>query len=413
MKPVSTFVIALALATGACGLSTSVTFAKDAPKAAPTVAPVLSAPFRKAAADVQTALKAGNTADTLAKIAVLDGLATQPDEKYFTAVMRFELSKATKDRVLMRRGINDMIASGSKVMTNIADLQYNAGALAYEANDYADAAAKLADADRSGSKETNRLLLGAESNFKLNQPAAGLALLERGIAEYKASGQTPPVDWYRRAISVSLKAKSPSDVTKWSQLLVKGFPTPENWRDALILFRDSARQDTMVQLDIYRLMRQTASLKGERDFYEYAEVANGKALPGESKSVIEEAFAGNATLKSSRALGELLALANGKIAADRASVSSDDKRGRATADGKIAANTGNAYLAYGEYAKAIELLKLSLSKGNVDKDQVNTRLGIALLKLGQKAEARQAFQSVGGTRADLAKFWLTYLDLNP
>jgi Flp pilus assembly protein TadD len=87
---------------------------------------------------------------------------------------------------------------------------------------------------------------------------------------------------------------------------------------------------------------------------------------------------------------------------------------RTAADGKRAANTGNAHLAYGQYAKAIELLKISLAKGGADADAVNTRLGIANARLGQKAEARQAFSAVGaGTRSDIAKFWLLWLDLNP
>jgi hypothetical protein len=159
----------------------------------------------------------------------------------------------------------------------------------------------------------------------------------------------------------------------------------------------------------------TKSLKGERDFAEYADLANARALPGEAKSIIEEGLASGAASKTSTQIRERLAEANGKLAADQASVANDDRISRTAADGKRAANTGNAHLAYGQYAKAVELLKLSLTKGGVDTDAVNTRLGIANTWLSQKADARQAFASVKGpgARSDIAKFWLLWLDLNP
>jgi hypothetical protein len=46
----------------------------------------------------------------------------------------------------------------------------------------------------------------------------------------------------------------------------------------------------------------------------------------------------------------------------------------------------------------------------VDVDAVNTRMGIALLRSGDKASARAAFSAVKGARADIAAFWLLWLD---
>jgi tetratricopeptide (TPR) repeat protein len=407
MKPVSLFALGLALSTSAVALVPTLA---QAPKEAPAN---LSPAFRKSFIEAQAAQKAGNAADLLTKLTALDATATLPDEKYFAAVMRFEYSKLTKDRAVTRQAVNGMIASASPLMKNLPDLLFNSGALAFEAGDYADAVAKLTEADRVGSKDINRLVLAAESSFKLNQTAQGLAFLERAAGEQKAAGKEVPQDWYRRGLSVALKAKQTADITKWSRLLVQGYPTLDNWRDALVLYRDGNRLDPLVQLDVFRLMRQTASLKGERDFYDYAEVANSRALPGEGKAVIEEGFASNPALKSSRAVGEIYTLVSGKIAADSASVTRDEASSRVAKTGVLAGNTGNAYLAYGKFDKAIELLTLALTKGGVDADAVNTRLGIALTKSGNKAGARKAFAAVGGVRAEVARFWTLYLDLNP
>ena len=416
MKPVSTLTLTFAIAAGLT-LTTAIPAAhakkEKAPAAAKGPAPELSAPYRKAFGDLQAAVKAANAADIQTKITALEPLASLPDEKYYLGVMRFELSKLTKDRATTRKAVNEMLASGSKLMTNMPDLAYNAGALAYEAGDYADAIAKLAEADRLGSKDINRLLLGAEANFKTNQPAAGLAILGKAVAEYNAGGTAAPQDWYRRALSVSLKSKLSAEATKWSRDLVRAYPTSTNWRDALVIYRDGSKLDPLVQLDIFRLMRQTKALAGERDFYDYAEVANARALPGEAKAIIDEGFASSAVPRTSKAVNEMLVLANSKITSDKASVAADEKRARASADGKLAANTGNAYLAYDNFPKAIELLTLALDKKGVDADAVNTRLGIAYARAGQNAEARKAFASVLGTRSEIARFWQLYLDINP
>jgi hypothetical protein len=404
--------LSLALALGLSAVVSVPAQAAKAPKPAATPAAQLSAPFRKAISDVQTATKAGNAADAQAKLAIAEPLATMPDEKYYVAVMYLEIAKITKDRATTRRAIDGMLNSQSKLVTNQAELMYNSGALAYESGEYPAAIAKLAEADRLGSKDINRLLLGAEANFKTGQNAAGFVALRRAIAEQSTTAKAPE-DWYRRALSVALKAKMPSDIASWSRELVKAYPSPVNWRDALVLYRDGSKLDPLVQLDIFRLMRQVKALAGERDFYDYAEVANNRALPAEAKGVIEEGYASGAASRTSRAIGEMLTLANSKLAGDAAAVAADERRARAASDGKLAGNIGNAYLSYGNYEKAIDLLRFAAGKPGADLDAVNTRLGIALTKAGQQADARKAFGSVNGQRSEIARFWTLYLDLNP
>jgi hypothetical protein len=50
-----------------------------------------------------------------------------------------------------------------------------------------------------------------------------------------------------------------------------------------------------------------------------------------------------------------------------------------------------------------------MTKPGVDKNQAQLELGIALAGAGDKAGARAAFVAVGGTRTEVAKYWLTYL----
>jgi tetratricopeptide (TPR) repeat protein len=385
---------------------------KEKPAKAPSAK--FSPAFQKAAAPIQVAIKAQDFAGAKAALAAAAPLATTPDDKYFAGAMLLEISRGTKDTVGLRKGINEMITSGSPLASNMAELYLNSGKIAYELQDYNDAIAKLAEAERLGSKDTNIHLLTAEALFKTNRNTDGLTSLSKAIAAQRAAGQAVPESWFRKGTSVAYKSKDMAATGRWSRDLVRGYPTSQNWRDALTIYRDSMKLDGQLQLDLFRLMRDAKALAGERDFYEYGALATERAMPGEAKSVIEEGYASGAVSRTSVAVRERLAEATGKIPADRASVASDEKRAAGAGDGKLAANTGAAYLAYADNAKAIELLKLAQKKGGIDADAVNTRLGIAQARSGMKADARKAFEAVtSGSRRDIAQFWLLWLDLNP
>ena len=416
MKLVSTVTLGLALALGTAATLGTATpaLAAKAPKAPAAPTPKLSPEFRKAIVVVEAAAAKKDVVGMEAAIAAAQVVTSAPDEKFYLGARRFDLAKLKdNDRVMMRIALNEMLSSGSSLMGNPGEIAYNVGALAYDAGDFPDAIAKMADADRLGSKEINRFLLAAEANIKLAKPVEGLALIEKAIAASEAAGTKAPESWYGRAASVAYKSKITSEVAKWTALQVRAYPTAENWRSALVIYRDSNKLDGQLQLDLFRLMRVTKSLAGERDFYEYAQLAIERALPGEAKAVIEEGYATKAMDPTKQSVRERLAEANAKIPADKASVAADVKRAGAAPDGKLAVNTAGAELAYGDYAKAIELFRLGQQKGGVDADMANTRLGIALALAGQKVEARSAFAAVAGARKPIADFWLLWLDLNP
>ncbi len=411
MKRVSSLSIALFL--GIASLATTPVLAAKAEKAPKPVAAELSKEFRASIGPAQAAAQAKNYADASAKLAAAEAIAKMPDELFFVGSVRYDIGVNTNDNALIRKAINQMIASGSKLATNLPKLYMASGSAAYNGGDFADAVVKLAEAEKLGIKSADMYITWADSLFKLKRIAEGLPLAEKAIAARTAEGQKAPDNWFIRARAAAYQAKLKGDVTKWSLMLIRQYPSDGNWRDALVTLRDTNTLDPLVQIDLYRLMRVVKVLQGERDFVEYAELANARALPGEAKSVIEEGYASGAANRTSVQVKERLADANGKLAADKASVANDDRASRTGPDGKRAANTGNAYIAYGEYAKAIELLKIAAAKGGADADAVNMRLGIANALLGQKADARQAFSSVAGTRAEVAKFWLLWLDLNP
>lgn len=400
--------IALALGTGTVvGLPAQAAKKEKAP-AAPSLK--LGKEFRAAIAPAQAAIKAGDFAGAAAKLDAADAVASAPDEKYVASAVRLELGTAKKDPAIQAKGVYGMVASGSTPAADLPKLNFYAGNFSYNAGDYPAAIRYLSEADRLGYPGTDGLLLLAEASFKSNQVKSGLAYVDRAVAVETAAGRKAPQAWYLRAASMAYKAKLTSDVANWTRAQVLAYPTTDNWRSALVTYRDSQALDGQAMLDLFRLMRMTKSIKGERDFYEYAALANERGLPGEAKAVIDEGLAAGTIARSSRAIMEMLTLATNKVPADRASLATSERQAGSAANGRLAANTADAFMGYGEDAKAITLYRTALQKGQVDVEAVNTRLGIALARSGQKDEARKIFKSITGTRSEMAKFWMLYLD---
>jgi hypothetical protein len=408
MKLVSSLALGAALALG---LVPSVALAaKEKPAEAPKM--TLSKEFRAAAGPAQAAIKA-NPAGAEAAVAAAEAAATSPDDKFVAAQLRLQVGGALKNQAMQQKAVMAMLGSGSALgNAELPRLNFYAGQFAYAANDFPTAIKYLTESDRLGYKGTSQdaLLLLAESHFKTNNVPLGLTFVDRAVTATTAGGTKAPEAWYARASSMAYKAKLFSESAKWTRAQVRAYPSVENWRSALVVYRDGATRDGNLNLDIFRLMRLTKSLAGERDYYEFASLSTERGLPGEAKSIIDEGMANNAIPSSSRALNELRGMASSKIAGDQASLAAAERQAGASATGRVASATGDAYLGYGQDAKAIALYKTALSKGGVDVDAVNTRMGIALARSGDKAGARAAFSAVKGARADIAAFWLLWLD---
>lgn len=407
MKLVSSLALGVALVIG----TTAPVAAQKKEKLAEAPAMQLSKPFRAAAQTAQAALKANDFTSAETQVTAAEAAATTPDDKFVAGQLRLQLGGAIKNLAMQQKAVIAMLDSGSALAN--ADrprLNFYAGQAAYQANDFPRAIQYLTEAQRLGYSSSDTSLLLAEANFKSNNVPAGLAEVDKAIAASTAAGTKPPEAWYARAASVAYKSKLMGESAKWTRAQVRAYPTVENWRSALVIFRDSAQRDGQLNLDIFRLMRVTKSLAGERDYYEMASLAAERGLPGEAKSVLEEGTAVSAFPAASRPIGELRSMVAAKVAGDRASLAAAERQAASTSTGRVAAATADAYLGYGDNVKAAALYRTALSKGGVDTDAVNTRLGIALARSGQKADAKTVLASVKGPRAEIAAFWMLWLD---
>jgi hypothetical protein len=418
---VSKLALALALAAGFGMASPSLAKDKKEAAAAPAGgwAPKLDKPFRNAAAPLQKAIQAKDYATAQTLLPAAEAAAQSPDEKFVLGQFRLQIATGTNDAAAQTKAVDEMIASGSGPADMKGQLLFYQGQFAYKANNFPLAVQALSAAqqagyapkDAAGQPTQDLNLLLAESYFKANQVQQGLASVDRAIQAEKAAGKKPPQEWYGRAASMAYKAKLMPEVAKWTRAQVLDYPSAENWRSALVIFGDANHFDDQTQLDLMRLQRAAGALSGERDYYEYAILADKVGLPGEAKAVVDEGKAKGAYNAGSKAVNDIGTAAGAKVAADRASLAAAEKNAASAANGRAALGTADAYFGYGDYAKAAALYKLALQKGGVDANTANLRLGMALARAGQGAEAKQAFSQVtSGPRAELAQFWTLWVD---
>lgn len=368
----------------------------------------------------QQAMEKQDFATAKASIAEAEGLAKSPDDKYQINAIKLNLSIANKDAALQGQALTGMLDSGLVPATQLGQFSSIVAESDLQAKNYDSAIARAQTALKAGYKPEAANVTLAQAYFGKagtgnvsaepgrSLTASGLASLKAAADAMKASGQAVPAQWYQIGVSRAAAAKLP-EIGEWAKLAYQAQPSGENLRTLIRVFQQSNPAiTTRENLDVLRLMSVSGGLVVAGDFTEYAEMASKAGIYGEVKSAID---AGRSKGVLSATQGaDLYQTAVAKIGGDKASLSAAEADARKSANGKIAAATADAYMGYGDYAKATTLFELAKQKGGVDADEINSRLGIAMAMAGNTTGAKTAFESVqGGTRKQIAGLWLTYL----
>lgn len=410
MKSVSKIALGVALALGGLSLvATAPAAAKEKKEEAKPKAVKLSKEERTAIAALQKAVNAKDWAAANAALPAAKAAAQGPDAKYLTGAMQLNIGVGTNNVALQAEAIDMMIASGGADASALPQLYKNQGALASNAGDYAKAEVAFTKWVELAPNDPEAVVILAETKNSLNKSAEGVALLQKAIDLKKASGAQVPESWYKRGLKLAYDGQLGPQSVQFSRELIGAYPTTENWRDALLIYREVTKLDQPTTIDTLRLMRAAKALNGERDFFELADALNDRGLPAESKAVLNEGIAQKMVDPNKPAFKELLALVGRRITEDRTTPATLEKEAQASAKGTAALSAGDVFYGTGDFAKAAALYKLALQKGSVDANIVNSRLGMALAQSGDKAGAEAAFKAVTGPRADLAGFWLLWL----
>lgn len=372
---------------------------------------------------LQTAQQAAGKQDFAAAKAALadaDSKAKSNDDKYQIGAVKLNTSIASKDAAMQGEALTQMLDSGLTPPEQVGQFNAIAADQALQMKNYDLAITHAQAALQAGYKPDVVNVALAQAYFGkagtanssvepqrgLNQK--GLAALKAAADSTKAAGGQVPAQWYQIGVSRAANAKLP-EVTEWAKMAYQAAPSGENLRTLIRLFQQANPNiSNRENLDVMRLMATSGGLVVSQDYLEYAEMASKTGIYGEVKTAID-AGRSKGVLSASQG-GDLYQPAVAKIAGDKGSLGSAEADARKAANGKIAAATADAYLGYGDYAKAVAMFELAKQKGGVDADEINTRMGIAKALSGDNASAKAAFQSVqAGSRKQIADLWLAYL----
>jgi hypothetical protein len=372
----------------------------------------LSREERAVLAPLEAAAGGADVAAQDAALAAAQPVLRGPDGRYAFARYKMRIAIARRDNAMLAQAVDMAIDSGAAPPAEMAVFLDSQATLATEARDFPKAERALNRLVALRPTDPDLLVRLGQLRVNQGRNSEGLQFIQRAIAARQTAGQSAPEAWHRYALRLAYESREPGLRGQSSALargLLAAYPSSTNWRDALIILRETSQFDTAAHLDLLRLMRTAGALAGERDYFELANALHQGGYPGEAKAVLDDGIARNHVTAGNPAFRDMLASANRRIAEDRADLPNATRTALAAATGTPALRTADALLGYGRYTDAVPLYQAALQKGGVDANLVNTRLGMALALAGQRAEAEAAFRAITGPRAEIANFWLLYL----
>lgn len=375
MRFVTPLSLALALALTGGAVSAPASAAKKEEKPAGRKLNV-SPEVLKSLQAAQKASDAQDFAGAKTALTEADGKAASNDDKYQIGAIKLNTGIQSKDDALKMEGLNQMLDSGLTPPEQTGQFNMVAAdaALAQKNYDVAISRGQAALAAGYKAEQVNPTIAqayfgkagtgnaSAEPARGFNQQ--GLAALKAAADATKASGQPVPAQWYQIGVSRAAAARLP-EVTDWAKWAYAANPSGENLRTLIRLFQQANPNITNREnLDVLRLMSAAKGLVVAADFTELAEMASKTGIYGEVKSTIDAGRA-KGVLNASQA-GDIYQAAVGRIPGDKSSLGAAEADAGKAANGKVAAATGDAYLGYGDYAKAAAMFELAKQKGGVD-----------------------------------------------
>ncbi|PSJ37250.1 tetratricopeptide repeat protein [Allosphingosinicella deserti] len=406
MASVSRLALGIILALGTA--SVVATGPADAKKKPPYTGPSFTLEERTSLSAVEAALQARNYSAASAALTTAQSAARGADARYQLAGLQLRLGRETNNVALQSSAVEALLASGRIPAAEQAPLYATQGVLASFARKRERAEASLTRALELAPTPDGAIAL-ARVKLDLRKNEDAVALIDRAIEMQAATGQKAPEAWYRRGLTLATMNAMAPQAIKFSRALVAAYPSAQNWRDAVLLYRDYAKPDSATTLDATRLQRLSRALAGERDYFDAAQAFDGANLPGEAQSVFQEGVSDRMVDPAKATFKEAIATSKKKATTAKTKLAALRTAAASAATGTAALEAGDQYLSFGEYGVAADLYRTALQKGGIDPNVGNTRLGIALALAGNRPEADTAFQTVSGTRGDLAALWRVWL----
>lgn len=362
----------------------------------------------KAIVDLQKSVTANDYASVPAKAQAALALAKTNEDRYAIAQLQLKAAVTAKDDAGAAAAIDGIAASQYLAADKVAGLYSAIGVNFYNAKKFDDAASAFQKAATLTPQSAKPVTLLAEARRAQGRGAEASAALQKAMQLARAAGQKPEEELFRSAVSLAYDAKSPTAVDIGRQW-VAAYPSPSSWRNSIAIFRNLSHPDVEGTVDLMRLMSATAALTAPSDYELYATAAAEQGNYVEAQAALDKGLAAKVIDPASPPFKDLIAGLKKKPMATEADLAEALKSAPAAS---ALIGIGDRYYALGNYAKAAATYQSALAKPGVDTNVANLHIGMALARAGDKAGAAAALGKVGGSLAEVAKFWSLYVQ-NP
>jgi len=360
----------------------------------------------KAIIDLQDAVNKKDTATIPAKVAAADAVASTKEDHYLIAQLQLKAAVDANDKPAISAAIDKIAASGELDTGKVSALYVGLGGSYFNDKQYPQATAAYQKALSLDPRNAEAGKMVGEALFASGQKAEAAAAFQRAIQASVAAGQKPDEALVKRAVAVAYDVQSPMAVDLARQW-VAAYPSPGAWSDTIAIYSNLNHPDAESALDLYRLRQVTGSMTDGGEYAQYARTAAELNNFNEAKAALDAGVAAKAIDPADAKYSDLVKGLKAKPIATAADLAEATKTAQS---GMALLRIGDRYYAMGDYAKAVDLYRMSMGKAGVDKDVANLHIGMALARAGDKAGATTALNAVTGPRSGIAKLWLTYLD---
>lgn len=359
----------------------------------------------KALIELQKAVNANDVASIPAKVAAAQAVAKTKEDRYLVGQLQLKAALNAKDNAAMAAAIDVVAGSGFLDAARSAQLYGSLGASLYNSKQFAQAAAAYEKASQIDPRNADFLINLGESRFAQGQKAEAVQAMQRAIQLQKAAGQKPDEALYKRSVTIAYGAELPL-AAQLGREWVAAYPSADSWRNSIAIYRNLMKPDVEGTLDLLRLMQASGSLSSAADYNLFATAAADQSNFNEAQAVIDQGIAAKVVDPTNPMFRDTVVGLKRKPKATAADL---DTAAKTATSGMALLRIGDRFYGMGNYARAVELYRQSMSKPGVDANIANLHIGMALARLGDKAGATAALNAVTGPRAEIAKYWLLYV----
>lgn len=364
----------------------------------------LSKKASKAIVALQTAVKANDVANIPTKLAEAQAVAETAEDRYAIGQLQLTAALAAKNNEASVTAVDYIAAANYLPKATVAGLYNQLGVEFYNAKNKPRAQQlfqKALTVDPANA-EAQRLL--AETQMSTD-PAQAAATMKKAIIDAAATGKTLPEDSYKRALKAAYDSKS-QDAVEIGRAWIQAYPSAESWYNGVAIYRNMMQPNVQGTLDLLRLLRAAGALTTSGQYTLYATAAADQGNYAEAQAVIDEGLGNKKIVSTDRTAKDTI---SGLKTKPKASAAELEAAVKSAPTGVSLMRIGDRFYGIGNYARAAELYRQAMTKG-ADAGLANLHLGMALARSGDKAGAKAALSAVSGANADIAKYWLIYVN---